>query len=548
MTSPYGYAAFSAAVDYLVPHSIAVPARFFLSYPRFSDIRRFSLAQPYRQSLYKLTIPYAVVVAVLLLAALVANFYFSFKRAVVPGADDSNQSDPDKRDTTAKLYLLFSAFINFCILLCVALALVNLFVVRHAVQNVHLSVQGTRQAIRFFFQTPVDALLQFAKEAVRVDLSSYDPQHAVTQVASLFRSNLPHFRAASKSILVIFKNMNKIDRKLNQLSAAFFYFTLAVMLSVFLALACSLVCDITPPKRRRIRLFAFAFLLLPLLASWSHSAITTILAVATADFCASLQQYHVYINAQATESSARIASDNIFDRYGLTCPSDSPITQDALDHVTKFFAATDGISDFPKAFDAISDLKTAPKWNQAKRWMRTNIRKYKECEQQRLFAGKLAFHTCGDHPTSVASGMSIVWLCSCATSLLLTIVIALLTMGQPSSEFISARELLYVYGAPKLISVLEESFEFLKTTSNYQPWWKSRRNVVTDMSSLSSEETGDVPHTKNTSSDDEFSMSTDRARRNASYTSNSDSKVKRESSHWSGSVSASSSTTRSNSQ
>lgn len=548
MTMPYGYAALSAAVDYLVPHSVAVPARFFLSYPRFSKIRRFSLAEPYRQSLYKLAIPYAVILAILLLAALVANFYFSYKRSVIPGADDSNQSDPDKRNTTAKLFLFFSAFLNFSILLAVALALVNLFVVRHAVYSVHLSVQGTRQAIHFFLQTPVDVLLRFAKQATRVDLSSYEPQHAVSQVASLFRSNLPHFRAASKSILVIFKNMNKIDRKLTQLSTNFFFFTLAVMLSVLMGLVCSFVCDITPPKGRRIRLFAFALLLIPLLASWSHSAITTILAVTTADFCASLQQYHVYINAQATDNTARIASDNIFDRYGLTCPSDSPITHDALHHVTKFFAASDSIADFPKAVDAISDLKKAPTWNQAKRWMRTNIRKYKECEQQRLFAGKLAFYTCGDHPTSVASGMSIVWLCSCAISLLLTIVVVLLTMGQPSSEFISARELLYVYGAPKLISVLEESFELVKSTSNYQPWWKSRRNVVADVFPPSSEETGNVTHEKDTSSDDEFSMSTDRARRDASYTSHADAKVKRNSSHWSGSVSSSSSTARSNSQ
>ncbi|KAI0560071.1 hypothetical protein FGB62_127g114 [Gracilaria domingensis] len=259
------------------------------------------------------------------------------------------------------------------------------------------------------------------------------------------------------------------------------------------------------------------------------------LAVATADFCTSLHEYHAFIDIQARDSPdelGNIAYDSMFERYGLTCPSESPVTGEALRHVTTFFAASDGIPEFTQAFDAMSELRNAARWNQAKRWMRSRIRTYKDCDEQRMFAGKLAFHMCDNSPLSVISGISIVWLCSCATSLLFSIVIALLALGQPATEFISARELMYIYGAPKLISILEDSAKILKTQSNYQPWWKSRNELGTDGSSVTSDEASRKNSSTRSSSDDDF-MSTNRPRRSASYNTESGQRVG-SSSTWKG--------------
>ncbi|CAN8061765.1 unnamed protein product [Agarophyton chilense] len=531
-----GYAAFSASIDFVKPRPSAVATRFFRAYPRFSTFRRFSLAIAYRLSLYKLVIPYATLAAVFLLATLIAVFYFCFKNSIVPGVDDSNESHPDSRDNTAKLFLIFTSFLHFCIALCVSVALTTAFLTRYSVFDARLAVQGVQRTIKHVFQVPVGALMRLANEAEKVDLSLFSGDKTVNVVVKLFRSNKLHFRAAMKSTQILLGNMNKIDRRIADLSKIFFWFTVAVLLSVLLGLVFSLVCDLSSPKSRSIRMITFSSLVIPLLAIWSHSAASTMLAVATSDFCTSLDEYHKYIDIQAKDSpteTGRIAYDSLFDRYGLTCPSDSPITEQALRHVKTFFAASDGIPEFTRAFDGISKFQNAATWNEAKQWMRSRIRTYKDCDEQLMFAGKLAFYMCDDNPLSVVSGVSIVWLCSCAISFLFSIVIALLALGQPPTEFISARELMYIYGAPKLISILAESSKFLKSHSNFQPWWKSRNDLGVDGSSISSEEASRKNSSTN-SSEDDSTISESRERERASYVTRSDRRTRTHSAHWNG--------------
>lgn len=155
---------------------------------------------------------------------------------------------------------------------------------------------------------------------------------------------------------------------------------------------------------------------------------------------------------QAGEEALEMSKSNIFAEFKLQCPGRTDYIRD-LKEFNLFFGDTAGYEFFNEGFKAlIKDEISGEAWANTSKWAQDRIIDYGNCDTQVALAGRLSHYICGDHGLSAVSVIGQLWLCSFGLALLFTVVVGLLTWGHPPSEFIAGRELMYMYGAPKLIS------------------------------------------------------------------------------------------------
>lgn len=508
-------------INYAAVRRISVAANFFHAYPRLvSNATNFATSDEYRFSIYRLGIPYFATGAVILLIALVANLYFFTKRGVVPGADDTHESDPNERNCVGRSFLLFSCFFNLAIILCIAIAFGSAFTMRAAAHNAHDVLRSAERNVSEHLGTPARFLDSLAKEVANASLSAVpvEKQKLAKDVQTMFHTRAEVFSKLVDSTEQLFTNIDAIDGQVTHLSEGFFWFTAVVLMSCIAGLLLSFMSDATTPSARRARITAFAFLLIPLAATWSHTAISTWIAVSSGDFCYAISDYHRAVISQASRDSGAkaIPASNVFARFELQCPSRLSVGME-FKRLNEFLGSSDGtfgLSGFSEGLNALTSKDISVNaWESARSWMQDRWEYYGECDTQVLLAGKLSYHICGDQGLSAMSAVGQLWLCSCGLTLLFTGVVGLLTWGHPPSEFCSGRELMYIYGAPELISAFGDTHGTLAKHSDYWKIVESGMYLVADETSSSSD-----ADSKYKFDDEESILSTERPRRNA-YTS-----------------------------
>lgn len=511
----------------LPARQLSAAASFFHAYPRlFGGDSEFSTSDAYRIGIYRLGIPYLATGLVLVLAALITNFYFLARRGVIPGADDTHESDPNERDCTGRAFLLFSCFLNLAIIFCVSLAFASCFTMRSAAENASQVLDAAKSNISTHVEGPGYTLQGLAVQAEKVNLDGMDESQRgfVINVVQLLEGRKPYFDNLVSRSIDWFGRIDTIDREIKHMSTSYVMFTVAVLLSCIIGLLLTFVCDSTTPDSRRIKIIAFSLLLIPLAATWAHTAISTWIAVASADFCQSVDDYHQAVLFGSSGSAFEISQSNIFIQYKLQCPAQTDVAQD-LSKVNLFLGTAspdifdqDG-RDFSFGFQAITNKEISlEQWEDGRKWMQDKVLEYQDCGTQVKMAAMLSYYVCGDHGRSGISAVAQLWLCSFGLSLLFTAIVAILSFGHPPSEFCSGKELLYVYGAPQLISAFGDIRSVLTRHTTFRNMkLKSGKSKLSDISPTSSDlDAMEVARYYNF--DDDSTMSTSRPRRNA-YTS-----------------------------
>lgn len=282
MTFRHAAAALASTIDYRKPADIAVAADFFHAYPRLSSIpKTFATDVAYRASIYKLAIPYAATGLVLFLAALIANFYFFFKRGVVPGADDTHESDPNSRDCTARAFLLFSWFLNLAIFICIGIAFGNAFSMRQAANNAHVALDAAKNRIIEQLQAPAVFLEDLAEKAEK---GSAALEGTESNVLFFIRNHASSFQRVVNATEGILDSATLIDDQFKHLSLRYFLLTMSVLVASIIGLLCSFILDASIPTSKSVRIVTFALLLLPMIATWTHTAFSTSIAAASGKF------------------------------------------------------------------------------------------------------------------------------------------------------------------------------------------------------------------------------------------------------------------------
>lgn len=519
---------------------LSVTASFFHAYPRiFGGDAEFSTSDAYRIGIYRLGIPYLATGIVLVLVALIANFYFLARRGVIPGADDTHESDPNERDCTARAFLLFSCFLNLAIILCISLAFVSCFTMRSAAGNAYDVLDAAKTNISIHIEGPGYTLQGLAVQAGKVNVGSLDEsqKHLVGHVVDLFKSRKQYFDNLVSRSTDWFGRLDTIHREIKNMSTRYVMFTITVMLTCIIGLLLTFVCDSTTPDSRRIKIIAFSLLLIPLAATWAHTAISTWIAVASADFCQSLDEYHQAVLVQAIGNESEISESNIFIQYKLQCPAETNVAQDLVEVNRVLGSASPDVFDekrrnFSFGFEAITNKQISlEEWAAYRTWMQDRVLEFLECETQVNMAAKLSYYVCGDHGGSGVSAVAQLWLCSFGMSLLFTAIIAILSFGHPPSEFCSGKELLYVYGAPKLISAFGDIRSVLTRHTTFRKL-KPGKSQLSNISPTSSDLDAMEQVARDYNFDDDSTMSTSRPRRNA-YTSHPLKDQKPKTSDWS---------------
>lgn len=201
--------------------------------------------------------------------------------------------------------------------------------------------------------------------------------------------------------------------------------------------------------------------------------------------------------------------------FKLQCPHVLS-TKIEFNELRLFLGSSDslnGLSGFSDGLNAIVEEDITPDvWESARNWMMDRWELYNNCDTQVMLAAMLTYHICGDQGLSAMSAVGQLWLCSCGLTLLFSAVVGLLTWGHPPSEFCSGRELMHIYGAPKLISAFDDIQSPLSKQAVY---WKLESGMH-----LAPDETSSSSGTESSwrFKDDDSTMSTERPRRNA-YTS-----------------------------
>lgn len=213
-------------------------------------------------------------------------------------------------------------------------------------------------------------------------------------------------------------------------------------------------------------------------------------------------------------------TNNIFIDYGLRCPT---LTEEGQDfkklNIFLGSMSSTGLEGFDEEFKAVVGEDIAKAWPSAKDWMQGTLQHYGECTTQLILAGQVSFHVCGDNGMSAMSAIGQLWLCSCGLTLLFALVVGLLTFGHPPSEFSSGRELMYIYGAPQLISAFGDVQGVMARHATFHKLQLMKNFSSRSSSWISSEDFSEIERAEDGNLDDDtLSMSTDRDRRNA-YTS-----------------------------
>lgn len=504
----------------------ATATSFFTAYPRsFGALRDFSTSDAYRSGIYKLAIPYLITAVIIIVAALIANFYFLARKSVVPGANDTRESDPGKRDCVAKAYLPFSCFLNVSIFVCIAISIASCSSMQSASGNATDVLDAARSNISLHIESTGRLLQQYAVRASEQNLDEIPVESR--DVFELFADSKGKFDGFVSLSTKWFGHLDTIRDEITALSSRYIFATVITLILSVLGLLLSFVCDVTAPDSRCVKIFAFAMLLIPLAAAWAHTAISTWLAVATADFCASSDEFYMTTLDEIEGRDVSISESNIFNVYQLTCPASSGFADD-LKAVNGFLGNVKGKADeLSPHLDAITGGDISPgQWEESRAWMQDRVNGFQRCDTQFAVAFKLSVYVCGNHGSSGITAVAQLWLSSLALSLLFTAVVALLSFGEPPSEFCSARELMCVYGAPELISafgdikgVLKRHATFLKMEDGEDRSW--------NVSTVSSDLDAIAEVAKEYNFNDDSLMSTNRPRRNA-YTSHplKDQKIK----------------------
>ena len=452
MHLPYVLTKLVTEINFSQPTPISRAASFFHAYPRILNASTiFAADQSYRNGLYKLTIPYAATAIVLFLFVLIANFYFFFRKDVVPGADDTGESDPNARDHTARAFLVFSCFLNLAIIICIAVTSSGSYSLREVAVDAHDSIHKARIRIHYQLHDTVDTLQTLAEKIEQVKNSGRVFSQSMNDVYSMFKQNADVFDSVYSTTSTMLNNLQLIDDQFKYLSSSYFYFTMAVVFSLVVGIFCSFALDISTPDQKRLRIIAFSVLLIPLLGTWAHIALSTSISVACGDFCESVSEYHQYIHDVSEGKSPEQPTSNVFLDYQLGCGS---VTQDQIRKLTIFLGNTNGLdSKFEDGLRAIVGSELAEGWDFARKWMEDRLHSFdNKCEMQRELGGRLSYSICGDHGLSGVSTMIRLWLCSCGMTLLFVVVVGLLTFGHPPMEYCTGRELLCIFGGAKLIS------------------------------------------------------------------------------------------------
>lgn len=284
MPLQHSVAALATEIVYKTPRNISVAADFFHAYPRiFGASKIFSADLSYRIGLYKLTIPYGAAGIAVLFLALTANFFFFFKRGVVPGADDTQESDPNVRDNTGRAFLVFSCFLNLAIIICIGIASGSSYTLRQAAFNAHDALAMAQWHIQYHLQASALTLQKYADELAAMKRDGTISESApVKTVYQLFGGDVrqPIDSLVSTTTDLLY-NLNLIDDQFKYLSTRFFLFTAAVLFSCLVGLLITFICDFATPDKKRLRITGFGILLVPMVATWAHTALSTSIAVAS---------------------------------------------------------------------------------------------------------------------------------------------------------------------------------------------------------------------------------------------------------------------------
>lgn len=269
----------SVFTDYQRTHTLPKIADFFLAFPRIAGAPKEFTSDVKILDYLRLAIPYAATAVFVLLLALIANFYFFFKVGVVPGADDSKESDPNKRDATGRAFLVFSFFLHLGIFLCVAHSLSSAFKMNQAAQNSHVTLKGFRSFTEDATLRTIDTLLKAGK----TPLPEINDDDSILrkEIRDMLERHSPQLETLKDLIKEMPSSMSELDDKLRYFSVHYFQFTIIILLLCCIGCLVIVLADTTTPNARKARIIAFAFLLLPLIATWTHTAISSSAAVAS---------------------------------------------------------------------------------------------------------------------------------------------------------------------------------------------------------------------------------------------------------------------------
>lgn len=177
--------------------------------------------------------------------------------------------------------------------------------------------------------------------------------------------------------------------------------------------------------------------------------------------------------------------------FDLHCPALSPSVTE-VQKITKFVKNrglyTKGVGNFARGFNLLTKLKTNEKdWDAIDNALSIIV----SCNLHLEVSGHLLFEICGDHELSAVSAIGQIWLCSCGLTLLFTAVVGLMTFGHPASEFCTGRELMYIFGAPLIISAFGDVRGVLHRHNTFRR--KRRKHLsISDVSYTSTEELNDM--------------------------------------------------------
>ena len=272
----------SVFTDYKRTHTLPKIADFFLAFPRIAGAPKEFTSDVKILDYLRLAIPLASAAVFVLLLALIANFYFFFKVGVVPGADDSKESDPNKRDATGRAFLVFSFFLHLGIFLCVAHSLSSAFKMNQAAQNSHATLNGFRAFTEDATLLTIDTMLKAGK----ISLPDINDEDSILrkEIRDILATNRAYLEALRELIKEMPSSMSELDDKLRYFSEHYFQFTIIILLLCCLGCLVIVLADATTPNARKARIIAFSFLLLPLIATWAHTAISSSAAVASSKF------------------------------------------------------------------------------------------------------------------------------------------------------------------------------------------------------------------------------------------------------------------------
>lgn len=438
---------------------VARAADFFHAYPRIklgpgsgAPLNEFSLQNTsYLTNVKFLALPYLLTAVILVLIAVFWNVWRYFRRGLSPGADDTKDSDPGKRDGTAKAYLLFSAFLHVCVLLLIGMASGANVTVHSAIRSSHLSIHKLRDTVEVQLYNPSRYLADWATRVNKVPANQHQDIQRAQHLFYISSSTLDTIQEKSGKILA---DLLALDEYLMSTSAGMFYGISGILL-VFVAGGFMMYfTDVAPPRAHKTRMAMIVLFAVPLGLSWGLVAFSTVVGAAAGDFCYALREYHTVVAGQgatlASGSNVPHSDNNMFIAYDLQCPTHTTISGQIL-ALKKFFNQTLDRGLFVHGIARLDKHNDFQQWSKTLRVAEIRVVNYEKCEAHMNFGAELAAYICGDHNKSAVSAMALLWLASVGLSMLFGVLVLISSLGQPPSEYATGYEMLQLYGAPKLI-------------------------------------------------------------------------------------------------